>query len=86
MNLTVLTPETEIFSGEVSSIKVPGADGQFEVLANHAPIVAALIEGEVRLIKNGSAKMTFKINKGFIEVLNNEVALLVQGVSDISDN
>jgi len=82
MNLTVLTPDEEIFNGEVTSVKVPGADGQFEVLTGHAPIVAALIKGSVRLIKEKGEKMTFKINKGFIEVLNNEVALLVQGVSD----
>ncbi|MBT8221486.1 MAG: ATP synthase F1 subunit epsilon [Bacteroidia bacterium] len=82
MNLTVLTPDEEIFKGEVTSVKVPGSDGQFEVLTGHAPIVAALGQGTVRLIKNKGEKVTFNINKGFIEVLKNEVALLVQGVSD----
>ena len=82
MNLTVLTPDQEIFKGTVKSVKVPGTDGQFEVLEGHAPIVAALVKGNVRLIKEQGDKMTFNIDKGFIEVLNNEVALLVQGVSD----
>lgn len=82
MNLTVLTPDNEIFKGEVTSVKVPGADGQFEVLQGHAPIVAALTKGSVRLIKEKGEKMTFNINKGFIEVLDNDVALLVSGVSD----
>jgi len=85
MNLTVLTPDNEIFQGEVSSVKVPGADGQFEVLKDHAPVVAALTSGNVRLIKSDNNKMNFSINKGFIEVLNNEIALLVQGVTDIAD-
>ncbi len=85
MNLTVLTPDNEIFQGEVSSVKVPGADGQFEVRNGHAPIVAALAEGNVRLIKSDNNKMTFNINKGFIEVLNNEIALLVQGVTDVAE-
>jgi len=85
MNLTVLTPDNEIFQGEVSSVKVPGVEGQFEVRNNHAPVVAALTEGNVRLIKADSNKMTFKIHKGFIEVLNNEIALLVQGVTDIAE-
>ena len=85
MNLTVLTPDNEIFQGEVASVKVPGADGQFEVLKDHAPVVAALSEGIVRLIKSDNQKMTFNINKGFIEVLNNKIALLVQGVTDVAE-
>jgi len=85
MNLTVLTPDNEIFQGEVSSVKVPGADGQFEVRRNHAPVVAALTSGNVRLKKSDNNYMNFNINKGFIEVLNNEIALLVQGVTDIAE-
>lgn len=83
MNLTVLTPDEEIFQGEVSAIKVPGADGQFEVRNNHAPVVAALTSGNVKVTRSGSNAMNFNIDKGFIEVLNNEIALLVQGVTDI---
>lgn len=85
MNLTVLTPDNEIFKGEVKSVKVPGADGQFQVLRGHAPVVAALVQGSVQLVKEDSNKMTFNINKGFIEVLNDEIALLVQGVTDTAE-
>ena len=80
MNITVLSPDQEIFNGEITSVKVPGVGGQFEILSNHAPIVSALGEGEVRIFKDGGEKMTFKIEKGFLEVLNNEVSLLVQVV------
>ncbi len=79
MNITVLSPDQEIFEGTINSVKVPGVGGQFEVLNNHAPIVSALGEGEVRILKEGGEKMTFTIEKGFLEVLNNEVSLLVQG-------
>lgn len=85
MNLTVLTPDNEIFKGEVKSVKVPGADGQFQVLRGHAPLVAALVQGAVQLVKEDSNKMNFNINKGFIEVLNDEIALLVQGVTDTEE-
>jgi len=85
MNVTVLTPDNEIFQGEVSSVKVPGADGQFEVRKDHAPVVSALVEGNVRLKKKDNSLMNFNINKGFIEVLNNEIALLVQGVTDVAE-
>lgn len=79
MNITVLTPDTSIFEGTITSVKVPGIDGQFEILNNHAPIVSALGEGPVRIIKKGGERLTFTIEKGFIEVLRNEVSLLVQG-------
>ena len=54
---------------------------EFEVLQNHAPIVAALAEGSVRIKKANGETLNFDIKKGFIEVLYNEVSLLVQ-VSD----
>lgn len=79
MNITVLTPDTAVFEGTISSVKVPGVDGQFEILSNHAPLVSALTEGPVRITKQGGEKLTFTIEKGFIEVLRNEVSLLVQG-------
>ncbi len=81
MRLVVLTPDQEYFDGDVSSVKVPGTSGQFEILEHHAPIVSALLKGEVRLITSDGEKR-FQIEKGFIEVLNNEVSLLVQGLSE----
>jgi F-type H+-transporting ATPase subunit epsilon len=82
MNLIVLTPEKEIYNGKVTSVKVPGLDGSFEILQNHAPIVAALGEGEIRIVDKSGIKNTFMVKKGFIEVLKNEVSLLVQGVKE----
>ncbi|MEM0991760.1 MAG: ATP synthase F1 subunit epsilon [Bacteroidota bacterium] len=80
MNLSVLTADQSIFEGAITSIKVPGVLGQFQVLKNHAPIVSALQAGQVEIKKDGGDTMSFAINRGFIEVLNNEVSLLVQGV------
>ncbi|MCE2789414.1 MAG: ATP synthase F1 subunit epsilon [Saprospiraceae bacterium] len=81
MHLTILTPEKELFDGEVTSVKVPGISGQFEILRNHAPIVAALGEGDIRVINALGEKQFYSIKKGFVEVLRNEVSLLVQVVS-----
>ena len=86
MDLIVLTPEKEIFSGEISSVKVPGANGQFEILKDHAPIVSSLVTGPVRIISTNGSKTVFNIAKGFIEVLGNEVSLLVQGVEEEASN
>ncbi len=82
MNVTVLTPGREVYAGSIKSIKVPGINGQFEVLKNHAPIVSALRNGEIRILDEKGTKKVFSIEKGFIEVLNNEVSVLVQGVQD----
>ena len=82
MNLIVLTPEKEIYQGKITSIKVPGINGQFEILNNHAPIVAALGQGDVRILDNEGEKKIFKIKKGFIEVLKNDISMLVQGVQE----
>jgi len=80
MNLIILTPDTELFNGPVTSVNVPAIGGRFEVLDNHAPIVAALGEGEVRYQTESGSKASLRIEKGFIEVLDNEVSLLVSGV------
>ena len=102
MNIAVLTPEREIFNGTITSVKVPGVVGEFQVLNNHAPIVSALEHGKVEIVTAGGEyayvdlangekrtgtqagnKIAFEIEKGFIEVLNNEISLLVQGVSQL---
>ena len=82
MNLLILTPGQEVYNGEIKSVKVPGTSGQFEVLNGHAPIVSSLEEGDVRVIESSGEKKIFQIQKGFIEVINNEVSILAQGLSE----
>lgn len=80
MNLLILTPNQKVYSGDITSVKVPGSSGQFEVLNGHAPIVSSLEEGEVRVLETSGEKRIFSIEKGFIEVINNEVSILAQGL------
>jgi F-type H+-transporting ATPase subunit epsilon len=49
MFLEIVTPEAILFSSEVDSITVPGVDGDFQMLNNHAPIVSVLREGLVKV-------------------------------------
>ena len=81
MKLLILTPDKQVFDGDITSVKVPGTSGQFEVLNGHAPIVSSLEEGVVRVIETGGSRKEFNIEKGFIEVINNEVAILAQGLT-----
>lgn len=82
MHLTVLTPDKEVFDGDITSVKVPGLTGQFEILKDHAAIVSALGEGQIRIIDAAGNRQVYSIEKGFVEVLRNEVSLLVQGLKE----
>ena len=83
MNISVLTPDREIFEGTITSVIVPGTNGMFQILENHAAIVSSLSNGKVEITKADGQTMSFTISKGFIEVNNNNVSLLVQGVEGI---
>jgi len=81
MNLEILTPERKLFSGDVYGVQLPGEEGSFEVLERHAPLVAALKAGRVKVLKDRSYSPLafFEIQSGFVEVLNNSVTILVEG-------
>ncbi|MFN3530717.1 MAG: F0F1 ATP synthase subunit epsilon [Bacteroidia bacterium] len=79
MYLEILTPDSKLFAGEVSSVRVPGMKGQFEVLKNHAPIISALEpEGQARVITAENKTVYFDIRGGVIEVLKDKVVILTE--------
>ncbi|MFT4022303.1 MAG: ATP synthase F1 subunit epsilon [Flavihumibacter sp.] len=88
MNLEILTPERKLYSGEVYGVQLPGVDGLFEVLEKHAPLVSALKAGSLKVLKSKAANDTalFSIKGGFVEVLNNNVTVLVEGVVAAAEN
>ena len=82
LEVHVLTPEKQLFEGPAQSVTLPGVGGQFQILNNHAPLVAALGKGSVVIAQSGSEKQTYKITRGFIEVLDNTVNILVQALAE----
>lgn len=80
MLLEILTPEKKLYSGEVYGIQLPGVDGSFEVLDRHAPLIAALGKGKMKVLTDKTQASHYTINGGFIEVLNNKATVLVEGV------
>jgi len=90
MYLEIVSPEATLFSGEVTSIYVPGVNGDFEMLNNHAAIVSLLkagvvkISGDIELDEEVQDKFTkgdkgttlLKINSGTLEMKDNKVILL----------
>jgi F-type H+-transporting ATPase subunit epsilon len=83
MNLEILTPEKKVYSGSVYGVQLPGEDGMFEVLEKHAPLVASLKSGRLKILKDKGMTNTsfFTIQGGFVEVLNNKVTVLVEGAA-----
>ena len=79
MELHILTPGKTVFEGTVTSVTVPGAGGQFEVLAGHAAIVSALSSGTIKVVSDSSTQ-EFTTQGGVIEVLNDSVSILLQSV------
>lgn len=75
--LKIISPERNVFQGEVESVLVPGEVGEFEILKNHAPIISTLVEGRV-VYSVEAKKKTLHILGGFVEVKKNEVYLCVE--------
>jgi F-type H+-transporting ATPase subunit epsilon len=80
MHLEILTPEKKYFEGDVSIVTFPGADGSFQVMDNHAPLISLLKEGVV-VYKAKEGTQNLGITGGVVEVLKNKVILLATGVT-----
>ena len=84
MNLEILTPEKKMFSGDVFGVQLPGVTGLFEVLNNHAPLVSALKNGRLKVLKDKNNHLAFfDIQGGFVEVIHNKVTVLVEGAASV---
>ena len=81
MKVELITPEREVFAGEASRVNLPGVDGLFEILNNHAPLISALKAGPVKFTTNNTVK-TVNITGGFAEVLNNKVVVLAESAKE----
>ena len=77
MNIEIVTPDENIYSGEIKLVKLPGTDGSFEVLKNHAALISTLEKGEIKLIDINNDVKFFDVNEGVVEVLNNKITVLL---------
>lgn len=90
MYLEIVSPEATLFAGEVTAVTVPGIDGEFQMLDNHAPIVSLLQEGKVRFKGNivldeanrnkfskaPNGDTILEISSGTVEMKKNKVIVL----------
>ena len=78
MNVEIVNPDKLIYSGEANLVQLPGKDGSFEILNNHAPLIAILKMGKVKIIDNNKKTEFFEIKGGLIEVVKNKVLILAE--------
>ncbi len=89
MFIEIVSPEKTIFTGDVNSVHLPGTEGFFQILNNHAPIVSTLKKGTIQLsgkfeddisenlILEGVNKASLAIESGVVEIKNNKLIILV---------
>ena len=80
--LSILTPERTVFEGVVEYVEVPGSEGYFGVLANHAALVAALASGALTVRHAGGREERWQVAGGFFEVSNNRATVLADAVAE----
>jgi len=78
MNVQIITPDVTIFSGEARLLQLPGIDGSFEILDNHAPLISILSSGKIKLMHPDKTLAFFDIKGGVVEVLKNKVLILAE--------
>ncbi len=81
--LEILTPNGEIFDGEVVSVTLPGEEGEFGVLAGHASLTTLLTSGVIDVEKEDKTVEAIVINWGVVQVDEGKVIILVEGAAAI---
>ncbi|MDR3610464.1 MAG: ATP synthase F1 subunit epsilon [Ignavibacteriaceae bacterium] len=83
LNIEIVTPSKITFSGQAKSISVPGTDGNFQVLFNHAPIMSTLEIGLIKINIDNNKTLFFAAGGGTIEVNNNNVLVLADSLEEV---
>ncbi len=85
LRVEIVAPDKRVFQGYATGLRAPGADGSFQILYNHAPMISSLNVGPLVLTLSGSEKVSFATSGGFIEVIGNIVTVLAETAEPASD-
>ncbi|GHT01857.1 hypothetical protein AGMMS49525_03980 [Bacteroidia bacterium] len=77
MKLDIISPEAKIYSGPATLVTLPGAQGSFTILENHAPIISPLNKGVIVYEQKGES-VTLPVDGGFVEAKNNVVTVCIE--------
>ncbi|MDE5676623.1 MAG: ATP synthase F1 subunit epsilon [Phocaeicola sp.] len=76
-HLIVVSPESTLFDGKAEIVTLPGKQGSFTVLYDHAPLISSLVKGKIRYVDD-EQEHTIGISSGFVEVRDNIVSVCVE--------
>jgi len=82
LHFSLVSPERELFSGEVDQVDAPGSEGDFGVLAGHAPFMTTLKEGRVKAY-DGDETLVFDVRGGFADVTPEGLTILAEYASPV---
>lgn len=81
MLLEIISPDKNLYSGEVINVSVPGSKGPFMILKNHAPIISTLEKGFIKILEQDGKKTIFEIDGGVIELKKNKIIILAENAT-----
>ncbi len=85
LQVEIVAPDRRVFHGESRGVQAPGRFGSFEVLFNHAPMIAAFDIGAVRVTAPDGEQVFFVSSGGFLEVIDNRVTVLADTAEPVSE-
>ena len=80
----LVSPEKLLFSDQVEQVTIPGEDGDFGVLAHHAPLISTVRPGVIRIHQNGRVAQTLFVSGGFAEVTPDRCTMLADAAEEVS--
>ena len=83
--IEIVTPEGQLFSGQVQMAKLPGLKGSFGVMAHHAPLLSALDTGVMELVMAGGDRHDYAIGEGFVEIGRDGTRVLTDFADESGD-
>lgn len=85
LHFSLVSPAKELFSGEVDHVIAPGSEGEFGVLANHAPFMTTLRNGVVRVLEGDTVKMRIFVRGGFADITSAGLTILAEEARMLDD-
>jgi F-type H+-transporting ATPase subunit epsilon len=82
LHFSLVSPVRELFSGDVKQVDAPGVEGEFGVLARHAPLMATIRPGALRILNDGQERRIF-VNGGFADVTPDGLTVLAEDAVDL---
>jgi F-type H+-transporting ATPase subunit epsilon len=84
LSFALVSPERELFNGDVDHVVVPGVEGEFGVSPNHAPVMSVIKPGALKVINDGAERRIF-VNGGFADVTPEGLTVLAEEAVDLTD-